>query len=89
MKMGKNKIYTGYKAYQYLTPGIDYKSFKLRQAIQKELAYTIPLSASEEERVEEIIKKNIVIDLHEHPTIMPEDPRESINLCKKGKEFMA
>lgn len=87
--MGKNKIYTRYKASKYLIPGIAYKSFKLRQAIQKEWAYTIPLSASEEERVADIIEKNLLFDLHEHPTIMPEDPRESVNLCKDGKEFMA
>ena len=87
--MGRNKKYSGYKAYQYLSPGIDYKSFKLRKAIKEEWAYSVPLSAPEEERVEEILKKNIVIDLHEHPTIMPEDYLEAVNLCKEGKEFMA
>ncbi len=87
--MGRNKNYTGYKAYQYLTPGIDYKTFKLREAIKKEWEYYVPLSKSEEERAEEILEKNIVIDLHEHPTIMTEDPSEAAEMSQAGKEFMA
>ncbi len=41
--MGKNKIYNGYKAYQYLTPGVDYKTFKLRKAIKKNWSFIVPL----------------------------------------------
>ena len=87
--MGRNKNYSGYKAYQYLTPGIDYKAFKLRVAIKEDWSYIVPLSKSEEERVEEIIEKNILIDLHEHPTLMPDDWREAVAICNEGKEFMA
>ena len=42
--MGRNKKYYGYKDYQYLTLGKDYKIFKLREAIKKDWAYTVPLS---------------------------------------------
>lgn len=87
--MGRKKNYSGYKAYQYLTPGIDYKAFKLREAIKNDWAFTVPLSKLEEERAEKLLEKNIVISLHEHPTIMPDDPRESVKLCSEGKEFMA
>ena len=34
--MGRNKKYDGYKAFQYLKPGIDYKEFKLRKEIINE-----------------------------------------------------
>ncbi|MFX0182859.1 MAG: dipeptidase [Candidatus Hodarchaeota archaeon] len=87
--MGRHKKYSGYKAYQYLTPGIDYKAFKLRNAIKTDWAFTIPLSKAEEERVEEIIKKNIVIDLHEHPTLMPKNSQECVEHWSDGREFMA
>ncbi|MHA2108902.1 MAG: dipeptidase [Candidatus Hodarchaeales archaeon] len=87
--MRRNKNYTGYKAYQYLTPGIDYRSFDLREAIKKEWAYFVPLSKTEEERVEEILEKNIVIDLHEHPTIMPKNASESSALSREGREYLA
>ncbi|MFX0201418.1 MAG: dipeptidase [Candidatus Hodarchaeota archaeon] len=85
--MGKNKKYDGYKAYQYLTPGIDYKVSRLREAIKEDWAYLVPLSSSEEERVAEIFEKNIVIDLHEHPVIFPEESRE--NYMREGREVCA
>ncbi|MFX1423650.1 MAG: dipeptidase [Promethearchaeota archaeon] len=87
--MGRNKKYNGYKAFQYLCPDTDYKSFKLRKAIKEEWAYKVPVSKSEEERVDEILENNIVIDLHEHPVIMPEDSRQSIEMWKEGREFTA
>ncbi|UCG04190.1 MAG: membrane dipeptidase [Candidatus Heimdallarchaeota archaeon] len=87
--MGRNKNYHGYKAFQYLSPRIDYKSFKLRKAIKEEWTYLVPVSKSEEERVEEILEKHFVIDLHEHPVIMPEDSRQSIEMWREGREFMA
>jgi len=42
--MGKNKKYSGYKAFQYLTPGIDYKEFKLRREIVQEWMEKVSLS---------------------------------------------
>ena len=87
--MGMKKKYAGYKAYQYLTPGIDYKEFKLRQALKKEWAYKVPLSKNEEERVTEILENNIIIDLHEHPVLYPENPSETLLLHEEGRDFMA
>ncbi|MFX0125251.1 MAG: dipeptidase [Candidatus Hodarchaeota archaeon] len=87
--MGRNKNYNGYKAYQYLTPGIDYKVFTFREAIKEEWAYMVPLSKLEEERAEQILEKNIVIDLHEHPTFYTENPQESGEQAREGRDFMA
>ncbi|MHA2244160.1 MAG: dipeptidase [Candidatus Hodarchaeales archaeon] len=87
--MGRNKKYNGYKAYQYLTPGIDYKVFKFRKAIKEDWVYTVPLSGSEEERAEEILETNIVIDLHEHPTFYTEKSQESGEQAREGRDFMA
>lgn len=87
--MGKGKKYTGYKAYDYLTPGIDYKEFKLREATMKKWEYKVPLSKVEEERVEEIFEKNIVIDLHEHPVLYTEDPGQTLEINKEGRDYLA
>ncbi len=87
--MGKGKKYTGYKAYDYLTPGIDYKEFKLREATLKKWEYKVPLSKTEEERVEEIFEKNIVIDLHEHPVLYTEDPSQTLDINKEGRDYLA
>ncbi|MHA2376761.1 MAG: membrane dipeptidase, partial [Candidatus Thorarchaeota archaeon] len=87
--MGRNKKYSGYKAYEYLKAGTDYKAFKLREPIKKDWAYEVPLSKDEEDRVEDIIEKNIIVDLHEHPVLYPDDPRESLAVNQEGRDFMA
>jgi len=87
--LGGYKRYSGYRAYRYLEPGIDYKQFKLRSWRKEEWAYAVPLSRAEEERTAEIIAGNIVIDLHEHPCLYPEDIREAADLSREGREFMA
>ena len=87
--MGKRKKYSGYRPYEYLAPGTDYREFKLREAIKKDWEYKVPLSKAEEERVEEIFEKNIVIDLHEHPVLYPDDPRQTPELNREGRDFLA
>jgi len=76
--MGVNKKYSGYKSFQYLEPDKDYKVFKLAKEIGRVEQYTLPLSKSEEERVQEIIRESVIVDLHEHPQIDPEDLRKDI-----------
>ena len=51
--MGRKKQYTGYKPYQYLEPGRDYREFKLRKAVIDEWWEPVPLSKQEEERFED------------------------------------
>lgn len=87
--MGGNKKYSGYMAYQYLEPGRDYKEFKLREPVLEDWSYLVPLSKSENERAEEIVEKNILIDLHEHPVLFPEDMSQTYDLSREGREFMA
>jgi len=87
--MGSKKRYSGYRAYQYLEPGLDYRPFQLRSWFKDEWAYTVPLSKVEEERVEEFMEGNIVVDLHEHPCLFPEDIGEASELSREGREFTA
>lgn len=44
--MGINKKYSGYKAYQYLEKGKDYRAFKMAKEIGRVEPYKIPLSES-------------------------------------------
>jgi len=87
--MGRNKKYSGYNAYQYLEPDLDYKAFKLRSAEKEEWKHVVPLSKSEEERFEEFMEKNVVVDLHEHPVLFTEDISQGAELYPAGKQFMA
>jgi len=85
--LGRNKKYSGYKAYQYLEPKTDYVDVELRDEIVKEWSYAYPLSKTEEDRFEEIMRKTIVVDLHEHPTVGPADV--FVERRNEGRQFTA
>lgn len=87
--MGRNKKYDGYKAYQYLEPGRDYREFKLRRAVIPEWWEPVSLSKTEEERFEAVMEASVVIDLHAHPDISPEDPAENRDFDREGRNFLA
>jgi membrane dipeptidase len=86
--MGGKKMYDGYQAFDYLEPGFDYKEFKLTKHPRLE-PYYIPLSKVEEERYEDLIEKSILIDLHEHPVLWPENMEEVPELHRLGRQFTA
>ena len=85
--MGRHKKYSGYTAYQFLKKGIDYEDIRLRAALKEDWAFSVPLSTTEEERFEEFMEKNIVVDLHEHPSLQPEDMSKEYR--NEGREALA
>lgn len=87
--MGRNKRYDGYRPYQYLQEGFDYRKFKLCKQFNRVPPYLVPLSETEEERFKSFVEKNILISLHEHPTIWPEDMSEAIEFQHMGRDFLA
>jgi len=86
--MGGKKEYDGYKAFSYLEPGFDYKEFRLAAHPRVE-PYYVPLSKVEEERFQRLMEKSILVDLHEHPVLWPEDMREVPEMHRLGRQFMA
>ena len=87
--MGRMKVYDGYRAYGYLEPGFDYKEFRLCREFGRVPPYYVPLSKSEEERFEGFIEGNVIVDLHEHPVLWPEDMGEAMELQSLGRDFAA
>ena len=87
--MGKEKRYDGYKAFDYLEAGADYKVFKLTKSTDRVPPYVVPLSKNEEDRFEAFIEKNIIIDFHEHPVLWAEDMAEAFELNRMGRDFTA
>lgn len=72
--MGLNKKYKGYKAYDYLTPGVDYNAFDLVEVGDRLFPqHPIPLTEEQEARVLDVAKKTICISLHDHPNVRPKD----------------
>ena len=87
--MGRNKRYSGYKAFQFLEPGVDYKEFRLREEMPPEMTEWVPLSKNDEERFDSIMEKNVVISLHDHPSRRPDNIAERVEYSHEGREFLA
>ncbi len=85
----KTSKYDGYKSYQYLDEGIDFKPYKLARQVNRVQSKTIPLSKSEEERVQEIIEKYPIISLHDHLIVFPEDPNLILDYIRHGRLWIA
>ncbi len=80
--------YRGYQAYDYLTPGEDYRAFPLARwdwAGQ----YRLPLTQEQEQRVLRLAKDCVYIGLHEHPTLATEDISQLGLLDREGRESCA
>jgi membrane dipeptidase len=71
--LGRNKKYSGYTSWSYLEPDIDYVKYPLEKQVNRVPEYDFGLSKAQEERVEEIIEKNIIISLHEHLSVFPKE----------------
>ncbi len=76
--MGINKKYDGYKAYSYLEEGKDFKSFKLCHPLHRVPEYLVPLTEEEEARALKLAENTIIISMHDHPALMPEDVDKDI-----------
>jgi membrane dipeptidase len=83
------KIYDGYKSFQYLEAGVDYKSFKLAKEIGRVPSYTYPVSQDEEQIVQSIINEDNIISMHEHTFILPENLSEFSEFRRHGRDFTA
>ena len=85
--MGIKQNYDGYKAYGYLEEGKDYKAFKLCDPLNRVPEYLVPLDAQQEARVLELAKNTVIISVHDHPELMPEDIEADLkNYNREGRQ---
>ncbi|RKR86110.1 membrane dipeptidase [Micromonospora pisi] len=81
------KRYTGYTAYDYLEPGKDYRIFKYAEQISRVPAYQgLELSDSQRERTVRLLTDEIVISLHDHVQVFPEDMGQLREHIRQGRE---
>lgn len=86
MILKQRETYKGYKSYQYLDES-DFRHFKMAPQVDRVPPYIVELSDSQEKRFDDIMRKGININLHEHPTVMPDDLRELMAYEKTGREI--
>ncbi|WP_329110855.1 dipeptidase [Micromonospora sp. NBC_01699] len=81
------KRYTGYTAYDYLEPGKDYRVFKYAEQISRVPAYQgLELSDSQRERTVRLLTDEIVISLHDHVQVFPQDMGQLREHIRQGRE---
>lgn len=85
--MELKKGYKGYKSFQYLKPGKDYKEFELTDEFNSIAGHNeyYPLNPDEEERVKEIVAKYPMISLHEHAIVYPRDLKQLFEYIRENR----
>ncbi|PSR21039.1 MAG: diguanylate cyclase [Sulfobacillus acidophilus] len=81
------KQYTGYRSFQYLRANLDYEAFALAAETDRVPSHPVSCTREQEARVQTLLDNVLVISLHDHPTIVPEDPREIFRYRRQGRDF--
>lgn len=67
----KGARYEGYRSFQYLEAGTDYRHFDLAGEIDRVPSRRVAVSSEEEQRVQRLLEENLVVSLHDHVTVAP------------------
>jgi membrane dipeptidase len=84
--ISKRKRYNGYRSFSYLEAGKDYREFKLAKEVGRVESSKVPLSKSEEERVESIFERYLTVSMHDHLLTFPDDPAETMEYLRRSRQ---
>lgn len=81
------KRYTGYTAYEYLERGKDYRDITYAKQIGRVPPYQgLELSDAQLERTKRLLTDEVVISLHEHVQVFPDDMSDLREHIRQGRE---
>lgn len=79
--------YTGYTSYSYLEAGADYREFRLAPQLGRVPAYTgVAPDDAQTQRVRRLLTGHVVISLHDHPTVFPQDMAEVVDYNRTARQ---
>jgi len=81
------KNYDGYRSFQYLEAGVDYKPFKLAKEVGRVAPFDLPVTQEEAKRVDRMFEKSLVISLHDHPFVVPDDVTQIFEYRRSGRDW--
>jgi membrane dipeptidase len=84
---GKRARYTGYRSFQYLEAGVDYKEFKLAREVDRVASRRVDVSSDQEARVQKLLQECLVISLHDHAFVVPENPEQIFEYRRAGRDW--
>src|SRR5687768_5769992 len=83
----RRKRYTGYRSFQYLEAGTDYREFKLAKEVNRVPSKKVEVSEEQEARVQTLLDECLVISLHDHAFVVPEDPEQIFEYRRAGRDW--
>ncbi|THF86035.1 diguanylate cyclase [Deinococcus sp. KSM4-11] len=83
----QRKNYTGYKSFSYLEPGADYKVYPLAQELNRVQSTRPEVTPEQEARVRRLFQEQLMISLHDHCFIAPEDLSQFLEFRRWGRDF--
>src|SRR5207302_6105812 len=83
----KRERYDGYRSFQYLEAGVDYRPFELAKEVGRVPSRRVEVSAADEARVQRLLETNIVVSLHDHATVAPANVAEMTEDRRQGREW--
>jgi membrane dipeptidase len=84
---GKRARYTGYRSFQYLEAGVDYTQFKLAREVDRVASRRVGVSSEQEQRVQKLLEECLVISLHDHAFVVPENPEQIFEYRRAGRDW--
>jgi membrane dipeptidase len=76
--------YTGYRSFEYLEPG-DYREYEWTPEIDRLPLHDLGLTAAQAAHAEELLQQNLVISLHDHPQVFPNDMSKAVEYGQTGR----
>src|SRR5213593_825553 len=86
-EIGKRTKYDGYRSFQYLEGGADYREFTLAKEIDRVPSRKVEVTESQEARVQRLLDEHLAISLHDHCFVVPEDFGELAEYRRQGRDF--
>lgn len=87
--MGSKKSYGGYRSFTYLEAGRDYKPFDLAVECKRVESRRVALTVEQERRVSHLVDTCIMVSLHEHLGVFPEQIHQTPEYIRHGRMVTA
>ena len=74
-----------YRSFDYLEAGVDYQPFELADELERVAPDVVPLDDSQVQRAERLAAENLMISMHDHPNIFPDDITEAPRYVRQAR----
>lgn len=82
----QRKRYSGYKSFDYLEPGSDYKVFELAPELNRVTSTQVPTTPEQEARVKDLFQNTLMISLHDHCFVAPKNLSDFFEFRRWGRD---